>query len=69
MADLFEEVNVQITRMNVTRWNSDFLLIKSISSIDKADLQAINSVMNNPVKFSNNDLTILEEIIEILQSF
>lgn len=69
MADLLEQLNVQITRMNVTRWNSEFLLIKSISSIGKTDLEAITSVMENPVKFSNNDLTILEEIIEILQPF
>jgi hypothetical protein len=69
MADLLEQLNVQITRMNVTRWNSEFLLIKSISSIGKTDLEAITSVMDNPVKFSNNDLTILEEIIEILQPF
>ena len=69
MADLLEQMNVQITRMNVTRWNSEFLLIKSISSIGKTDLEVITALMENPVKFSNNDLTILEEIIEILQPF
>ena len=45
MADLLEQLNVQIKRMNVTRWNSEFLLIKSISSIAKTDLEAITSVM------------------------
>ena len=69
MADLLEQMNAKIARMNVTRWNSEFMLIRSIASIGKTDLDVITSVMENPVKFSNNDLTILDEIIEVLQPF
>ena len=69
MADLLEQMNSKIARMNVTRWNSEFLLIRSIAAIGKTDLEVITSSMENPVKFFSNDLTILDEIIEILQPF
>lgn len=45
------------------------MLIKSIYSIGKNDLDSITALMNNPVKFTNNDLIILEELIDILEPF
>ncbi|CAF4015157.1 unnamed protein product, partial [Rotaria sp. Silwood1] len=69
MADLLEQLNKNIHKMNLTRWNSEYLLIKSIYSISKNELELITSMMDNPVKFSSNDLTLLEEIIHILEPF
>ena len=45
------------------------MLIQLLASIGKIDLDVIHSVMENSVKFSNHDLTILNEIIKILQPF
>jgi hypothetical protein len=55
--------------MNVTRWNSEYLLIKSILSVGKDDLGSIASVMDNPIRFSNNDFIVLQEFIDILEPF
>ncbi|CAF1510670.1 unnamed protein product, partial [Adineta steineri] len=68
VADLLEDLNKRISKMNVTRWNSEFLFIKSIFSI-RDDLEQITSLMDNPVKFSKNDFTVLEEMIDILEPF
>ncbi|CAF2979241.1 unnamed protein product [Rotaria sp. Silwood2] len=69
IADLLDQLNKHITKMNLTRWNSEYMLIKSILSINKHDLEAITSLMNTPVKFSNNDIIILEELVSILDPF
>ena len=69
MADVMEDMNKHINRMNVTRWNSELLLLKSIASIGKNDLNLINSLSDNPTRFSNKDFTILQEIIDVLDPF
>ncbi|CAF1208015.1 unnamed protein product [Adineta steineri] len=69
IADILEELNKHINKFTVTRWNSEFLLIKSILSIDKNDLDLITSLMVNPIQFSNKDLIILKELIDILEPF
>ncbi|CAM4841257.1 unnamed protein product [Rotaria magnacalcarata] len=69
MADLLDEINKNINKMNVTRCNSEYLLIKSILSIGKNDLDAITKLMDNSIQFSNNDLIVLEEIIDLLEPF
>ncbi|CAM4895123.1 unnamed protein product [Rotaria socialis] len=69
VADLLDELNQRINKMNVTRWNSEYLLIKSILLIGKNDLESITKLMDNSITFSNNDFTVLEEIINILEPF
>ncbi len=69
MADLLDELNKHINKMNTTRWNSEYLLIKSILSIERNDLESITKLMDNSIQFSNNDLMILEELISILEPF
>ncbi|CAF4084866.1 unnamed protein product [Adineta steineri] len=69
IADILEELNKHINKFTVTRWNSEFLLIKSILSIDKNDSDLITSLMVNPIQFSNKDLIILKELIDILEPF
>jgi hypothetical protein len=69
IADLLDELNKHVHKMNITRWNSEYMLIKSVLSIGKNDLELITKLMDNPIQFSNNDLIILEEIIDILEPF
>ncbi|CAF2218019.1 unnamed protein product, partial [Rotaria magnacalcarata] len=69
IADVLEELNKHISKMNITRWNSEYMLMKSILSIGKNDLHSIVKLMDNPVTFLNNDLTILEEVVDILEPF
>ena len=68
-ADLLEEMNKNITNMNVTRWNSEFLLVKSVLSIEKNDIESIIASMNNPIQLTNNDRLILNEITSVLEPF
>ncbi|CAF3753693.1 unnamed protein product [Rotaria socialis] len=69
IADVLEELNKHISKMNITRWNSEYMLMKSILSIGKSDLDSIVKLMDNPVTFLNNDFTILEEVVDILEPF
>ncbi|CAF3962704.1 unnamed protein product, partial [Rotaria magnacalcarata] len=69
IADVLEELNKHISKMNITRWNSEYMLMKSILSIGKSDLDSIVKLMDNPVTFLNYDFTILEEIVDILEPF
>ncbi|CAF4960759.1 unnamed protein product, partial [Rotaria magnacalcarata] len=69
IADVLEELNKHISKMNITRWNSEYMLMKSILSIGKNDLHSIVKLMDNPVTFLNNDLTILEEAVDVLEPF
>ena len=69
IADALDDLNKRLNRMNVTRWNSEFLLIKSVLSIGKDHLESIASLMDNPIRFSNIDFIVLEEFINILEPF
>lgn len=69
MADVLEMLDKNINKLNLTRWNSEYLLIKSIYSIGKEEIELVSSTMDNPVKFSSNDFIILEELIYILEPF
>lgn len=69
VADALEALNKHINKANLTRWNSEYLLCKSILSVGKTDLELVSTEMENPVKFSVNDLIVLEEIINILDPF
>ena len=69
IADILDEFNKNISKMNVTRWSSEYLFIKSIFSIGRNDLEIITSLMENPVKFTDKDFIILGEFIDILEPF
>jgi hypothetical protein len=69
IADLLDQLHKHIERTTITRWNSEFMLIKSIWSINREDLESIASLMDNPIRFSTNDLAIMEEMIDILDPF
>lgn len=69
MAEKLEELTKSISKSNVTRWNSDYLLVKSIVSIGKTGLDSIVSSMEKPVKFTANEINMLKELIDILEPF
>lgn len=69
IADLLDDLHKRLNRINATRWNSEFFLIKSILSISKDDLESIASIMDNPIRFSNNDFTVLQEFVDVLEPF
>ena len=69
IADLLDQINKHIDKPNVTRWNSDFMLIKSILSLSRDELEAISSLVGNFIRFSSNDFIIMREIIDILEPF
>lgn len=69
IAELTESLEKSIHTANVTRWNSEYLLIKSIVAVGKSGLEAIARLMKKPVNFSKNDLIILDEIVQILEPF
>jgi hypothetical protein len=68
-AEILEELNKHLNKITVTRWNSEYLLIKSVLCIDKNDLDLITSSMENPIKFSNKDLVVLKELVDVLEPF
>ena len=69
MAELLEQLNKYIKKMTITWWNSEILLTKSVLSIGKTDREPVASLMDNPIKFSNNDFIVLEELVDVLQPF
>ncbi len=69
MVDALEQLKKTIPKANFTRWNSDYLLVKSIVSIEKNDLDSIVQLMENPIKFTNNEMIILKELLEVLEPF
>ncbi|CAF3184086.1 unnamed protein product [Rotaria socialis] len=69
IADILDQIQKHFEQTTVTRWNSEFMLIRSVLSINKEDLEAIADTMENPVRFSNSDFKIMEEIINILEPF
>ncbi|CAF1473290.1 unnamed protein product [Adineta ricciae] len=69
IADTLDQLNKHMNKSNVTRWNSEYLLIKSILSLGKNDADSITPLMDSPVKFSNNDFIVLEEIVIVLDPF
>ena len=69
IADLMDQLNKHIEKPTITRWNSEFMLIKSILSINKDDLESIAVLMETPIRFSTNDFTIMEEIVDVLEPF
>ena len=55
--------------MDRTQWDSKYLLLKSIFSVGKPDLESIATVVETSVRFSNSDLIVMEEIVIILEPF
>ena len=53
---------------NVTHWNSQLKMIRSISKIDKNKLESIPS-LNSSFVTTVRERSILEEFIEIMEAF
>ena len=70
VADLLEVLDKRINRSNVTRWSSEYLLIKSVVEMGKKSVDEITSIVNDDqIKFTNTDFIVLQEAIDILEPF
>ncbi len=70
IADLLDDVGKSINRSNVTRWCSEYLLIKSIIELGKNTIDEItNLIDDSEIKFNNTDLIVSQEAIDILEPF
>jgi hypothetical protein len=70
IADLLEDIGKTINRSNITRWSSEYLLIKSIIGLGKKTIDEITNVIDdNELKFNSNDFIVLKEAIDILEPF
>lgn len=70
IADLLDDIGKTVNRSNMTRWNSEYLLIKSIIGLGKKTIDEITDIINdNELKFNNNDFIILQEAVDLLEPF
>lgn len=69
MTDLLDDLQKHINKTNVTRWNSEYLLIKSILSVERKDIEVISKSIDNTVVFLNNDFIVMQETVDILEPF
>ncbi|CAF4377586.1 unnamed protein product [Rotaria sp. Silwood2] len=70
IVDLLDDIGKTINRSNLTRWNSEYLLMKSIIGLGKKTIDEITDIIDdNELKFNNNDFTILQEAVDILEPF
>jgi hypothetical protein len=70
IADLLEDIGKAINRSNVTRWNSDYMLIKSIVALGKTTVDEITDLIDdNELKFNSNDFIVLQEAVDVLEPF
>lgn len=70
IAELLEEIGKTINRSNLTRWNSEYMLIKSILALGKAAVDEITDIIDDDeLKFNHSDFTVLQEAIDILEPF
>jgi hypothetical protein len=70
IADLLDDIGKTISQPNVTRWSSEYLLIKSIITLGKKTIDEITNIIDdNEVKFNSNDFIVLQEAVDILEPF
>ncbi|CAF2019737.1 unnamed protein product [Rotaria magnacalcarata] len=70
IADILDDIGKTINKSNMTRWSSEYLLIKSIIGLGKKSINEITDVIDdNGLKFSNDDFVILQEAVQILEPF
>lgn len=65
-ADLLDDVDKRLSRSNITRWNSEYLLVRSIIGLEKKTINDItNAIGNDSLSFNNTDSNVLEEVMNI----
>ena len=70
IADLLDDISRTINRSNVTRWCSEYLLIKSIIQLGKNVIDQVTDIIaDDTLKFNNNDIIVLQEALGILEPF
>ena len=70
VADLLDDVDKRLSRSNITRRNSEYLLVRSIIGLGKKTINDItNAIGDDSLSFNNTDFNVLEEIVNILEPF
>ena len=70
ITELLEEIGKTMNRSNLTRWNSEYLMIKSIVALEKKTIDEITDIIDDDgLKFNNHDFIVLQEAVEILEPF
>ena len=70
IAELLDEIGKTINRSNMTRWNSEYMLIKSILVLGKTTIDEITDIIDDDeLKFNNTDFLVLQEAVDILEPF
>ncbi|CAM4844568.1 unnamed protein product, partial [Rotaria magnacalcarata] len=67
ITNLLEDVGMTIKKSNMTRWSSEYLLMKSIINLDRKTIEEITDIIDDDeLKFSNHDFHVLREAVDIL---
>ena len=70
VADLLDDLDKRLSRSNITRWNSEYLLVRSIIGLGKKNIEDItNAIGDDSLSFNNTDFSVLEEVVNILEPF
>lgn len=69
LTDLLDDLHKHINKANVTRWNSEYLLIKSILKIESKELELISKSIDDSIIFLNSDFILMQEIVDVLEPF
>lgn len=70
ITELLEEIGKTINRSNLTRWSSEYLMIKSIIALGRKTIDEITDIIDNDeLKFTQHDFIVLQEAVEILEPF
>jgi len=70
ITELLEDIGKTINRSNLTRWSSEYLMIKSIIALERKTIDEITDIIDDDeLKFSQHDFIVLQEAVEILEPF
>ena len=70
VADILDDVDKRLSQPNVTRWNSEYLLVRSIIRLGRKTVEEImNAVGDKSLSFNSTDFDVLQEIADILEPF
>ena len=70
VAHILDDVDKRLSRSNVTRWNSEYLLVRFIIRLGRKTVEEItNAIGDESLSFNSTDFDVLEETVDILEPF
>ena len=65
-----EDISEPVNRSNCTKWNSEYMLIKSIVDMCKKTVDELTkAITDDQLRFNNNDFLVSKEVVDILGPF